>query len=118
MLVIAGVLLVAGCGNNVETGTCAGDAGARACLTHKSSANSYVIEATGFLPNSDVVLSVEGATNGAAASGMHIRIGADGTFANGGGVVGMVGGTGPTTVTFSGRTGSGTEVSIPVVVRR
>jgi hypothetical protein len=117
-LAVAGLLLVAGCRNNVEAATCAGDSGARGCLTFKSSANSYEIQATGFQANSDVLLTVQGPPNGRAPSSMRIRMTERGTFVNEGGIVSLVGGSGPTTVTFSGKTGSGTEVSIPVAVRR
>lgn len=119
MVVVAGILLMSGCGDAVLEATCATDSGARVCVTQKSSALRYDVRATGFKPNSDVQMTPEGASAGALP--LRLQIGADGMYSNGGGVLGIVGGPGTpavTTLMFSGMTESGAAVSIPVMLKR
>ncbi len=115
---VAGVLVAAGCTSAANAATCASEAGARVCVTQKSSPLQYQVQATGFQPNSDMQMSPAGLQAGSHP--MQLRIGADGTYATHGGVLGMVGGRGAPsmmTLTFSGTVGSGTAVSIPVTMK-
>lgn len=116
---VAVILVVPACSEPAVEATCATGSGARVCVTQKKSAVNYEVKATGFKPNSDVqMITPEGASAGSHP--MELRVGADGTYSNKGGVLGMVGGPGtPATITlmFSGTAESGVAVTIPVVMK-
>lgn len=122
---VACVLAIAGCGGGT-TSKCAAGSGAEACLVG-SSPNVH-IELTGFQPSSEVTVTRDGPANpqvsepGAGsrpvggpdpAAPLVFRVAADGT--NGGAVLGIVGSTGPVTLTLSGTAATGTAVVLSLV---
>lgn len=115
----AGMLAIGGCSSGGGKPICAADSGARACLVPKSSSHAYEVEATGFLPNSDVRVTREGQSGGPNPSGQpQLHIGADGTSLHGGGQFGLLGVTGPVTFTLAGTAATGTAVVLSLVVGR
>jgi hypothetical protein len=113
----AALVVVAGCSGGTGKPICAADAGARACVVPTSTAHSYGLTATGFEPNSELLLALPSSVDAGTSVPLHFHIGGDGNFANSGGGLGL-GGSGPLTITLSGTAGSGAAVNLPIVVRR
>ncbi len=125
---VAGILVIGGCSDGGGKQTCAADSGARACLVPGTSGPGRQVKATGFLPNSDVQVTRDGPTNpevtgpGGQPSGstpprsIQLHIGADGTTASTGVVLGIVGSRGPVTFTLSGKAGTGKDVVLSLVL--
>ncbi len=128
IVAVAGILVIGGCGDGGGRQTCVADSGARACLVPSTSGPGRQFKATGFQPNSDVQVTRDGPMNPEVAVGpggqppgstppqsIQLHIGADGTLSKGGGL-GVVGVTGPVTFTVSGKTGTGTDVVLSLVL--
>ncbi|MDQ1364702.1 MAG: hypothetical protein QOE57_744 [Acidimicrobiaceae bacterium] len=114
----AGILVAGGCRGGIGKPMCAADAGARACLIPTSTAHSYGLTATGFQPNSELLLTLPPSVDPGTSVPLRFHIGGDGTFADtGGGRLGLAG-SGALTVTLSGTAASGAAVSVSIVVRR
>jgi hypothetical protein len=112
----AGIVVVGGCSGGTSKPICAADAGARACLIPTSKTHSYGLTATGFQPNSDLLLTLPHSVDAGTSVPLRFHVGGDGNFADEGGGLGL-GGSGALTITLSGTAGSGTAVNLSIVVR-
>ncbi|MDQ1412084.1 MAG: hypothetical protein QOE07_672 [Acidimicrobiaceae bacterium] len=112
----AGILVAGGCRGGIGKPMCAADAGARACLIPTSTAHSYGLTATGFQPNSELLLTLPPSVDPGTSVPLRFHIGGDGTFSDTG-RLGLAG-SGALTVTLSGTAASGAAVSVSIVVRR
>jgi hypothetical protein len=109
------ILVAIGCsGNGQKTAMCAADAGVHACLTQQST-HSYRLEASGYQPNSELLLDFPDQKTGTSVP-LHFHIGTDGGFSSNGGKLTLLSPR-PITVTMSGTAGSGQAVTLSVVVR-
>jgi hypothetical protein len=113
----AGIVVAGGCRGGTGKPICAADAVARACVVPTSNAHSYGLTATGFQPNSELLLALPRSVDPGTTAPLRFHIGGDGNFADTGGRL-MLGGSGALTITLSGTEGSGAAVSLPIVVRR
>jgi hypothetical protein len=113
----AGILVAGGCSGGTAKPICAADAGARACVIPTSTAHSYGLTATGFQPNSELLLALPRSVDPGTSVPLRFHIDGDGNFADKGGKLGLLG-SGALTITVSGTAGSGAAVSLPIVVRR
>ena len=113
----AGIVVAGGCSGGTGKPICAADAGARACLVPTSTAHSYGLTATGFQPNSELLLTLPRSVDPGTSVPLHFHIGGDGNFADTGGRLGLVARSGSLTITFSGTAGSGAALNLSIVVQ-